>query len=265
MSHPERGPARMPAIYSTRLAARLDGFRLDPVIGVEPDQVFDFLAQRHEFRLAEARVAAGCHDLAERALHRVERGAEQDLRVDAPAITHPLQFAEREDRPPVAIAATLYPYERHACQPWRRFGLLGVAREYQPEIGANLGGGVDPTDRLVEAELATGVGTRDDDEIGVGLVALPAGVFDLDDEFVARDRVHLIGVVMRPLRVELILDMDPGDPGGGEFAHRAHRVQRLAETGAGIGDQGHADRTRHRTGNRHLLVHRQQRLADRAR
>src|SRR5712692_7792990 len=105
MSHPERGAARMPAIYSVGLAAGLDGFRLDPVIGVEPDQILDFLAQRHEFNLAEALVAAGCHDLAERLLHGVERGAEQQLRVDAAAIAHPLQLAEREDRPSVAIAA----------------------------------------------------------------------------------------------------------------------------------------------------------------
>src|SRR2546427_751534 len=87
-----------------------------------------------------------------------------------------------------------------AARPLR---LWAAARKHQPHIGADLGRGIDPPDRLVEAELATGVGARDDDKIGVGLVALPAGIFDLGDEFLARDRVHLIGVVMRSLRVEL--------------------------------------------------------------
>ncbi len=77
--------------------------------------------------------------------------------------------------------------------------------------------------------------------------------------------MHLIGVVMRPLGIELILDMDAGDPGGSKFAHRAHRVQRLAEPGAGIGDQRHLHSARHLAGDAHLLVHRQQRLGDHAR
>ena len=50
--------------------------------------------------------------------------------------------------------------------------------------------------------------------------------------------------------------LDAGDPGAGELAHRAHRVQRLAEAGAGIGNQRHADRARHLAGDAHLLVHR---------
>jgi hypothetical protein len=70
---------------------------------------------------------------------------------------------------------------------------------------------------------------------------------------------------MRALRVELVLDMYARDSGGGEFAHRAHRMQRFAETGAGIGDQRHRYRTRHLAGDAHLLVHCQQRFADRAR
>jgi len=41
---------------------------------------------------------------------------------------------------------------------------------------------------------------------------------------------------MRAFREQLILDVDAGNPGRGELAHRAHRVQRLAEPRAGIGD-----------------------------
>src|SRR6266851_6303868 len=107
----ERGTAA-----SAGLAARFDGLGLDPVIGVEPDQVLDFLAQSHEFGIADSRVAAGRQNLAERPLHRVERGAEQDLRVDAAAVPHRLEVPEREDRPAVAIAAALDPDERHARQ-----------------------------------------------------------------------------------------------------------------------------------------------------
>ena len=76
--------------------------------------------------------------------------------------------------------------------------------------------------------------------------------------------MHLVSVVMRPLREELVLDMDAGDAGHGELADRAHRVQRLAETGAGIGDQRHLHRARHLAGDAHLFVHRQQWLGDHA-
>src|SRR6266568_1479144 len=113
---------------SAGFAARLDRLGLDPVIGVEADQILDFLAQGGEFGVADARVAAGRHDLAERMLHRMECGAEQDLRVDAAAVAHCLEVAEREDRPPVAIAAALHPDERHACKPGRRLRLWAAAR-----------------------------------------------------------------------------------------------------------------------------------------
>src|SRR5580704_15815329 len=159
----------------------LDGFRLDPVVGVEADQILDFLAQRSELGIADAGVAAGRDDLGQRALHEMHRDAEQDLGIDASAIAHRLQFAQRQDRPPVAVAAALHPDERHCREPRRRRGLLMIARKHQPEIGADLGGGVDAMDRLLETELAAGVGTRDDHEIRVGFVALAAGVFDLGD------------------------------------------------------------------------------------
>ena len=61
-------------------------------------------------------------------------------------------------------------------------------------------------------------------------------------------------VVVRPLGVELILDMNAGDPSMDEFPDCTHRVQRLAETGAGIGDDSLGDVA----GCSHLLVHCQQ-------
>src|SRR6266849_4826566 len=103
----ERGTAA-----SAGLAARFDGLGLNPVIGVEPDQVLDFLAQHGELSVADSRIAAGRHDLAECALHRVERDAEQDLRVDAAAIAHRLEVPKWEDRAPVAVAAALHPDQR---------------------------------------------------------------------------------------------------------------------------------------------------------
>src|SRR4051794_5018971 len=44
---------------STRPAARLDGFGFDPVIGVKPDQILDFLAHCHERVVADPRITAG--------------------------------------------------------------------------------------------------------------------------------------------------------------------------------------------------------------
>jgi hypothetical protein len=68
------------------------------------------------------------------------------------------------------------------------------------------------------------------------------------------DHVGHVFVVVRPLGVELILDMNAGDPSMDEFPDCTHRVQRLAETGAGIGD----DRLGDVAGCSHLLVHCQQ-------
>src|SRR5713226_5402990 len=100
----ERGTAA-----SAGAAAGFDGLGLDPVIGVEPDQVLDFLAQADELRLAEPDEGAARDNLGERSLHRDKGDAKQDLRVDAAAIPHAPQVAEREDRPPVAVAAALHP------------------------------------------------------------------------------------------------------------------------------------------------------------
>ena len=108
------------------------------------------------------------------------------------AIAHIPQFGERQDRAAVAVAAALHPDQWHRRQARRRLGLVAAAREDETEIGADLGCRVDAQDRLVETEFAGRVAARDDDEIGVGLVALQAGVFDLGDELGERDRVHLI-------------------------------------------------------------------------
>jgi hypothetical protein len=102
---------------------------------------------------------------------------------------------------------------------------------------------------------------RDDPEILVGFVALAAGKFDLVGEILSRDHVGHVFVVVRPLGVELIIDMNAGDPSMDEFPDCTHRVQRLAETGAGIGD----DRLGDVAGCSHLLVHCQQRFRGAAR
>src|SRR5579871_4356415 len=101
MSHPERGAcpgSAFPAVLLHRGG-------LDAVIGVKPYQILDLLAQRGELGFPKSGVFAGIDDLAQCPLHRMERRAEQDLSVDAAAIAHRLEFAERQDRPPVAVAA----------------------------------------------------------------------------------------------------------------------------------------------------------------
>src|ERR1700730_17376207 len=92
-----------------RGALWLDRLGFDPVVGVEADQILDFLAQGGELGVADARVVAGLDQLGERPLHRVERRAEQDLGVDAAAISHRLEVAERQDRAPLAAAAAPHP------------------------------------------------------------------------------------------------------------------------------------------------------------
>jgi hypothetical protein len=114
--------------------------------------------------------------------------------------------------------------------------LLGRAREDHAHIGARFRRQIDPGDRFRQPFEATGIAARDDHKIPVDLVALAAGVSNLGDEILARDHMGDIFVIMRPLRIELVLDVDAGDTGMDEFPDRAHRVQRLAEPGAGIGD-----------------------------
>ena len=70
---------------------------------------------------------------------------------------------------------------------------------------------------------------------------------------------------MRAFREQLVLDMDAGDAGGGELAHRTHCMQRLAEPRPGIGDERYPDGPRDLARDPHLLVHCQQGLGNRAR
>jgi len=123
----------------------------------------------------------------------------------------------------------------------------------------------DPRHRLLQPLEAAGIAARDDHEILVGFVPLAAGKFDLVGEILSRDHVRHVFVVMRTLGIELILDMDPSNPGMNEFLDRAHRVQRLAETRTGIGDNGDFHRFGNIAGRPHLLVHRQQRFGSAAR
>ena len=69
-------------------------------------------------------------------------------------------------------------------------------------------------------------------------------------------------MVVRALRKELILDMNPGDPGSAELADGPHRVEWIAKTGAGIGENGNRNRVCNLGGNRHLFGQRYQRLRD---
>ena len=71
-----------------------------------------------------------------------------------------------------------------------RLHLLVVAREEHTHVGADTGGHVEPCHRLFRSLGAASIGTRDDDEIFVSLIAGIAGVVDLDDELLAPDRVR---------------------------------------------------------------------------
>ena len=63
--------------------------------------------------IADAGVIAGRDQFGKRLLHSVQCRAEQDLRVDAAAITHLFEVAKRQDRAPVAVAAALHPNQRY--------------------------------------------------------------------------------------------------------------------------------------------------------
>jgi hypothetical protein len=67
-------------------------------------------------------------------------------------------------------------------------------------------------------------------------------------------------VIVRALGIKLVLDVDAGDARTDELAHRAHGVQRLAETGAAIGDQGHGHRGCYVARDADLLIHGEQRF-----
>ena len=82
-----------------------------------------------------------------------------------------------------------------------RLHLLVVAREEHTHVGADIGGHVEPCHRLFQSLGAASIGARDDDEIFVSLVAGIAGIFDLGDELLARDRMRDILMIVRALGI----------------------------------------------------------------
>jgi hypothetical protein len=93
----------------------------------------------------------------------------------------------------------------------------------------------------LDAEEATGISARDDQEILVAPVSLAARILDLLDVFLNRNHMRNVFVVVRPLREDLVLDMHAGDASFAELPHRPHRVQRIAPARAGICDQRDLD------------------------
>ena len=57
---------------------------------------------------------------------------------------------------------------------------------------------------------------------------------------------------------DLVLDVEPGDPGFLVFAHRADHVDRVAVAGIGVGDDRDADRLDREADEMHVLDHGQQ-------
>src|SRR6185503_19532664 len=242
-----------------------DSLGLDLVMLREVDQILDLLPRRHELRLADAGVIPGVAQLGERALEEMESVAEHHLRLDARDISHLLQLLAREEGTPVAVAAALHVDQRQPADPRRALGVVGIAREEQAEIGPHVRGAIDPHAGFVEPQGAAGVGARDDDEVAIAFVALAAREPDLLGELVRRDPVHHVLVVVRALRIELVLDVHPGDPGPDALAHGSHRVQRVAEARATVSDERDVDALRDVPGDPDLLGHRQQRLGQRRR
>ena len=76
-----------------------------------------------------------------------------------------------------------------------------------------LGSEVHPANGFVEPLEAAGIAPRNDYEILVALIALAAGEPDLVGEFLARDHVCHVFVIMRPFREQLVLNMDAGNAG----------------------------------------------------
>src|SRR6202040_1977888 len=124
---------------------------------------------------------------------------------------------------------------------------------------------IDPGDRFVEPFEAARIAAGDDDKILVALIALPTGEPDLIDEFLSWNHMRDVFVVVRPLGEKLVLDVYAGDPRIDELSHGAHRVQRLAKTGAGIREHRNLHCPGDIAGYPDLLVQGQQRLGGAAR
>src|SRR6516162_10839316 len=113
--------------------------------------------------------------------------------------------------------------------------------------------------------LAAGIGSRNDDEIGVDLVTCATAVLDLHDEIVGWNHVHLILVIVRALRKQLVFDMDASNAGTDELAYCPDAVKRLAEARTSVRQNRNVDAGRHRSRSLDLIGHGQQRFSDIAR
>ena len=71
------------------------------------------------------------------------------------------------------------------------------------------------------------------------------------------------GVVGGPLGVDLVFDVDAGQPGALEGADGVHGVDRVAVTGPGVGDDGEIHGPDNAGGDLHLFGHGHQRLGHR--
>ena len=109
--------------------------------------------------------------------------------------------------------------------------------------------------RLLETLATARFSAGDDHEVPIALVALPTGESDLVDEFPARRGLSLGPMVVRPLRKELILDMDASNTGADELANGAHRMQRVTEPSTAIRHGGNPHRIGDIAGDPHLFVH----------
>src|SRR5207244_8445926 len=69
-----------------------DSLGLDLVVLGKVDEILDLLPRRHELGLADAGVAPSLAQLGERALQKMESGAQHHLRLDARDISHLLQL-----------------------------------------------------------------------------------------------------------------------------------------------------------------------------
>jgi hypothetical protein len=101
-----------------------------------------------------------------------------------------------------------------------------------------LGRQIHSSDGFVEPLKPARIAPRNDHEILVGPVALAAAEPDLVGEFLSRDHMGYVFVIVRPLREQLVRDMDTGHARTEELAHDAHRVQWLAEPSAGSARTG---------------------------
>src|SRR5688572_1796499 len=242
-----------------------DRLRLDGVELVQADQGLDLLAGVDALLLGEAGVAAGAPDFAIGELGEMEARQQVGHGVDRRLVADVGELVGRRQRAAVAVAAADDVDQRDARLLRRLLHFRVVAREEEAEVGAGIGGEVDARHRLLQALDAAGIGARDDHEVRIGAVALPAGEADLVGELLARHRVRDVLVIVRALGVELVLDVHAGDAGADALAHGAHGVQRLAEAGAAVDHERDVDRRRHVARGAQLLVHGEQRLRGAAR